>query len=1176
MPECPRQSRIFNPSMAEPAVTSTTEVSASSVATSGTENAPSRQPQEGWRRSFWALNITQFQGAFSANAFQNLLSYMVLGMGLTHEQRDKMVPLILLFFSVPLVLFSMAGGFLADRFSKRQVILGTKVVEIAAMAAGIVALGTGYFPLQLAVLFVVAMQSALFGPSKYGLLPEILPEKWLSWGNGILELLTFLAIISGTVAAGLMSERFRGHEVYAFALLLVLACFGLLSSLGIGKVPPAAPEKKFRVNFVADLIQQVRLMRKDRTLFLAVLGNTYFWFIGMLFLQTVFVYGKDVFDAQPRQIALLQAALAAGIGIGSGVAGYLSGNKIEYGLIPLGSFGLTIMAALLGVMPHTFGGAAALLATLGFFAGFFAVPVNALIQHRPSPDTKGGIIAASNLLSFIGIAAASGMYFLLTSVGHLNPRGVFLTGAVITFGGTVYLLYLLPDWFLRLMLFFLTHTLYRIKVIGRDNIPEKGGALFVSNHMSFVDVLLLLASTDRPIRFLMFQGIYDKPIVKPFARMMKAIPISSELRPRDMIKSLRAASDAIRDGEIVCIFAEGQITRTGQLLPFRRGMERIIKGIEAPIVPVNLHGVWGSVFSFERNRFLWKVPRRIPYPVTVSFGKWLPSTTAPVEVRQAVQELQSVAFAADRNPRLTLDRAFVRSARRYFWRFAMADARVPKMRFGSALIKAIFVARRMKPLWKSQEMVGVLLPPSVGGALVNYAATLLGCVPVNLNYTANNEVIASCGKQCNLQTTVTSKAFLERFPKIEVPGRTLLLEDVLEKPRLGEKLMALLVAWLLPYRLLKAALGSLKRTDDDLATVIFSSGSTGDPKGVMLTHNNIIANIRQVTQVFMLDGSDKVLGILPFFHSFGFTVGLWLPAMHGIGVVFHPNPLDATSISELVSRYRVTFLVATPTFLQAYMRRCSPEHFGSLQYVLVGAEKLPERTALAFEDIFGIRPLEGYGCTECAPVVAVNGRDFRAPGFRQVAARRGTIGHPLPGVSVRIVDPETQETLPLSKPGMLLVKGPNVMKGYLGRPEKTAEVLKDGWYTTGDIATMEEDGFLTITDRLSRFSKIGGEMVPHIKIEEKLNELAGTTEQSFSVSAVPDEKKGERIIVLHTLNDEDLAPVLVKFAESDLPALWKPKKDQFFHVDALPYLGSGKLDLRALKIRAAELAGTTA
>jgi acyl-[acyl-carrier-protein]-phospholipid O-acyltransferase/long-chain-fatty-acid--[acyl-carrier-protein] ligase len=1148
--------------------------------------------REKWRRSFWALILVQFQGAFSLNVLRYLLTFMVMGGTISEARGDTLVSLISFLFFMPLVLFSMAGGFLADRFSKRQVTLATKVIEIAAMALAIFALTSTqqqylgevvdlwrhpgllftHFPLPLIVLFVAATQAALFGPSKYGLLPELLPEKWLSWGNGVIELGTFLAIISGAMAAGWLAQVFQGREWKVAVLLVGSSGLGLLCSMAIGKVPAAAPQAKFRANFVASLSEQVQLMRTDRTLWLAVIGNTYFWFLGTLFFQTVVVYGKKTLHLDPSNIALLDAALALGIGVGSLLAGYLSGDKIEYGLMPLGAFGMTIMAAVVAIAPHSFWPAALALGGLGIFGGFFAVPVNALIQHRPAADKKGGIIAAANLLSFVAGVAASGAYFAFTSFGHLDPRGVFLAGALITLGGTIYVLYLLPDWFLRLLLFFLTRTVYRIKVIGRDNVPEKGGALFVSNHMSFVDVLLLLASTDRPIRFLMFQGIYDQAIIKPFARMMKAIPISSELRPRDMIRSLRAASDAIRDGEIVCIFAEGQITRTGQLLPFRRGMERIIKGIDAPIVPVNLHGVWGSIFSFERNRFVWKVPRRVPYPVTVSFGKWLPSTSEPREVRQAVQDLQSIAFAADRNHKFTLDRAFVRSTRRYFWRFAMADARVPKMRFASALVKTIFIARRLKPLWKDQEMVGILLPPSVGGALVNYAAALLGHIPVNLNYTANNEVIASCGRQCNLQTTVTSKAFLERFPKIEIPGRTLLLEDVLEEPRLGEKLLALVLAWTMPYRLLKSALGAKLHHDEDLGTVIFSSGSTGDPKGVMLTHHNILTNIKQVTQVFMLGGNDKVLGILPFFHSFGFTIGLWLPAVHGIGVVFHPNPLDATSISELVSKYSVTFLIATPTFLQAYMRRCSPEHFGSLQYVLVGAEKLPERTALAFEDTFGIRPLEGYGCTECAPVVAVNGRDFRAPGFLQVAARRGTIGHPLPGVSVRIVDPETQELLPLKKPGMLLVKGPNVMKGYLGRPDKTAEVLKDGWYTTGDIATMEEDGFLTITDRLSRFSKIGGEMVPHIKIEEKLNELAGSTEQAFSVSAVPDEKKGERIVVLYTLSEEELAPVLVKLGESDLPALWKPRKDQFFHVDTLPYLGTGKLDLRALKMRAAELA----
>jgi len=323
--------------------------------------------------------------------------------------------------------------------------------------------------------------------------------------------------------------------------------------------------------------------------------------------------------------------------------------------------------------------------------------------------------------------------------------------------------------------------------------------------------------------------------------------------------------------------------------------------------------------------------------------------------------------------------------------------------------------------------------------------------------------------------------------------------------------------------------------------------------------------------------SDRFVGILPFFHSFGFTATVAAPAVLGYGVVYHPSPLDAKVIGELVAKYRCTFLLATPTFLQLYLRTCEPEQFGSLAYVVTAAEKLPERLAQAFEDKFGIRPLEGYGCTECAPAVAVNTHDFRSAGFRQIGAKRGKIGHPLPGVSVRIVSPENPwsgEDLPVGQPGLMLVSGPNVMQGYLGKPEKTAEVLRDGWYVTGDVAAFDEDGFLQITDRLSRFSKIGGEMVPHIKIEEKLHELAGSTEQTFVVAGVPDEKKGERLVVLHKLPDAGLAACLEKLAPCDLPNLWKPRADQFFRVDSFPLLGTGKLDLRKVKEVAQKLSTT--
>jgi acyl-[acyl-carrier-protein]-phospholipid O-acyltransferase / long-chain-fatty-acid--[acyl-carrier-protein] ligase len=1154
-------------------------VSSDPVLTSPTATLATSTPRS--RRGFWALIATQFQGAFSDNILRNLLLSMIVGMNLAGTEREKFVSIVTFLFSVPFLILSMPGGWLADRFSKRQITIWTKVMEFASMLLATAGLATHNMWLSLAALTLVASQAALFGPSKYGLLPELLPEKSLSWGNGVIELGTFLAIIIGTVVGAWMGEHFREHEVYAGYALLGLSVIGLLTSVGIDKVPAAAPQKRFRLNIVGDLWTQIAKMRKDRALFLAVLGNTYFWFLGSLLFSTIVVYGPDVLHVGQTKTGYLNAMLAVGIGIGSMAAGWISDNKIEYGLIPLGSIGMTCTGLALGLIHHGMTGSAILLGILGFWAGFFAVPVNALIQHKPAEQDKGGIIAAANLLSFVGIAISSGVYFVFTAYIRLDSRGVIVAASCITAFSTAYVLYLLPEWFGRLILFFATRTVYRVRVIGRDNFPEKTGALLVCNHMSFVDVALLVAATDRPIRFLMYQAIYDHPIVKPFAKMVKAIPISSELHPREMLHSLKVATDALQNDEIVCIFAEGQITRTGQMLPFRRGLERIMKGVEAPIIPVNLDGVWGSIFSFERGRFLWKVPRQIPYRVTVSFGKPMPATSTAVEVRAAVQELQATAFETRKSIMKTLDRAFVRTARTRPTRFFMADGKTPKVSFGSALNKTVYIARRLRQHIGEQPMVGVLLPPSVGGALTNYALMLMGRVPVNLNYTSSNETIRSCAEQCGLDVVITSKVFVERFPNMTIPGRTLLLEDALSAPRLSEKLGALAMAWLLPTALLKRALGSHRVKPmsgvigasgtgkasrmDELATVIFSSGSTGDPKGVMLSHFNIMSNISQVTQVFMLGGGDKILGILPFFHSFGFTVGLWLPAVQGVGVVFHPNPLDAQVIGALVEKYKVTFLVATPTFLQAYMRRCTPESFGSLQYVLAGAEKLPERMAVAFEDQFGIRPLEGYGCTECSPVVTVNGKDYRAPGFRQVAARRGKIGHPLPGVSVRVVDIDTGQPVAPGNSGMLLVKGPNVMRGYLGKPAKTAEVLRDGWYTTGDIGMIEEDGFVTITDRLSRFSKIGGEMVPHIRIEEKLHELADTTEQVFAVTAVPDEKKGERIIVIHTLPATKLTEVIEKLSQSDLPALWRPKANQFLHVDAIPTLGTGKMDLRGIK-----------
>ena len=1131
-----------------------------------------RQPPSS-TRGFWALLFAQYTSAFNENCLKFLVMYLLLASGLSDQTRDNLISVVLVVFAAPFILFSMTGGWLADRFSKRTVTIGTKWMEAAVMALALAGLGFNLLPLKIAAVFLLSTQAALFSATKYGALPELLPEERLSWGNGVLELATFLAIITGTMAAGILAEYFRGRQHWSGTVMLLFTATGLVASFAIPHLRAVDPAKCFRPNFVADVWSEIRHMQPDRVLWFAVLGNTYFFFLGALVQPLVILYGSDVLGLAPTHNSYLQAALAIGIGIGSLAAGYVSMNKIEYGLIPLGALGMTVCSSLLalrGLTPVSFG---ALLATLGFFGGFYEVPINALIQHRPEDSRRGATIATSGVLSWVGILIAAGAYKVLLAMLHLHPRQIFLIGAGLTITAAAYTCWLLPDSLLRLMLWFATVTVYRIRVRGRENLPRRGGALLVCNHMSWVDALLISAASERSIRFLMFKDIYEHPLVYPFARLGRAIPISSQQRPRDMIRSLREASDAIRAGEIVCIFAEGQITRIGHLLPFRRGFERIMKGVEAPIVPVALDGVWGSIFSFERGRFLWKWPKRIPYPVTVSFGAPMPSTATAPEVRQAVEELSAEAATERMQSLPPLDLEFVRTARSHPFRFAMADGQRGGIRFHTALTGAVLLARRLRHHWRGQQMVGILLPPSVAGALVNHAALLLGKIPVHLNYTMSSEGVASCARQCGLQTVLTAQAFLDKL-KLQVPGQTLLLEDIMKGAGLGEKLAAVVISWFFPRRMLFRTLGRSGHSSlEDTATVIFSSGSTGEPKGVVLSHGNVAANIEQVTQSFALSSHDRILGILPFFHSFGFTVTLMLPAVEGLGAVYHVSPLDARAIGALVEQFRVTFLLSTPTFLQAYMRRCTSEQFGSLSYVLVGAEKLPERVALAFEDTFGLRPLEGYGATECSPVVAVNAPDFRGPGFRQVGAKRGRIGHPLPGISVRIVDPDALErgeiaSVPPGQPGMLLVRGPNVMQNYLNRPEKTAEALRNGWYVTGDVAMRDEDGFLTITDRLSRFSKIGGEMVPHGRVEEILHELAGTTDQTFVVAGVPDERKGERLVVLHTLPDEKLKECLEKLPGCGLPNLWIPRADNFFRVEALPYLGTGKLDLR----RARELA----
>lgn len=1118
------------------------------------------------------LLISQFCGAFNDNAWKLIVALLAirhvgqaLQPGAAFEAvSHSRITLAFVIFTIPLVLISPFAGILSDRRSKRAVIIALKAVEVGLMLAATLTLflDPKDSMLPLLVLGLLGVQTALFSPAKYGILPELVAHERLSAGNGLLELWTFVAIIAGTAAAGPLLDVAHGAPWLAGLALTIVAAIGLTAAWTIPPVRAARNEG----GLVASLLAAFGAIRADRVLRLAVLGAAAYWTLASLVGQDILIYTKSALRLSDSTSGLPLAVLAGGIGIGAVLAGKLSASKVEYGLIPLGATALAVTLLALGILSPGLTGTMIGMTVLGLSSGFVLVPINALIQWRSPGEFRGAVIALSNTFVFAGILLGSLGSGALAQLG-LSATQILVAAGLVTIFLTGWALWLLPNAFLRLLLVLLTQTFYRLRVVGRAHVPLEGGALLIANHVSFVDAVLLIASVDRPIRFLVHAAYYHHPVFKPLARLSGAVPIASTGSPRDILRSIREAGHLLDQGQLVCIFAEGQITRTGTLLPFRSGFERIVKGRRAPIIPVHLDRLWGSIFSFVGGRFFTKWPERIPYPVTVSFGRPLPPDTSAADVRQAVQVLAETAWRLRKADRPPLHRSAVRALRRHPLRLAFADLTRPKVSCFQALVGVIALARVLRSPWNDQRTVGVLLPPSVGGALVNMAATLSGRTTVNLNYTAGRTGMASAIERAALRTVVTSRLFVEKA-NLELPEQVtyLWMEDI--RPRIGtrHKLVAMVLALLAPVRLLERFAGAKRPpTIDDLATVIFSSGSTGEPKGVMLSHFSIESNVNSVAQVFRVSPEDRLMGILPFFHSFGYLTTLWFAAIHGVAVIFHPTPLDGAAIGELVHKYRITILMTTPTFLQLYLRRCAPEQFGSLRVVLTGAEKLPERLAQAFEDRFGIRPIEGYGVTECAPVIAVNCPDFRAAGFFQPGTKRGTVGQPIPGVAVRIVDPETYEPLPVGTAGLLLVRGPNVMNGYLGRDDLTAEVMRDGWYVTGDIAMLDEEGFLRITDRLSRFSKIGGEMVPHGTVEEALHLAAGADTTVFAVTSVPDEKKGERLAVLHTLDEASISPILEKVVASGLPNLFVPRRDHFIKVDGIPVLGTGKLDLRAVK-----------
>jgi acyl-[acyl-carrier-protein]-phospholipid O-acyltransferase / long-chain-fatty-acid--[acyl-carrier-protein] ligase len=709
---------------------------------------------------------------------------------------------------------------------------------------------------------------------------------------------------------------------------------------------------------------------------------------------------------------------------------------------------------------------------------------------------------------------------------------------------------------------------YRVDPLGLENLPE-GGFLLLPNHITWVDALVLQFACPRPIRYIVDQEFYDKPLLRSFMRTVGCIPIDV----RHSRSAIRAAAEQLAAGEIVCLFPEGQLTRSGTLLRLRRGYELIAQHANATVVPVWLDRLWGSVFSFQGGKFFTKWPKELPYRVTVAFGKPLEAKAADIAtVREELLKLGEICYSR----RSSLDRHLaeecVRGLKRRRFSTAVIDGIDNSELSRAKLLGAAAALSRFLRKEFPDKRIAIVLPAGKGSMLANLAVALAGKVAVDLNFTAGRSANESACKRAELGVAISATPFMERVKDFPWPQRMLKLDELI--PQLKSRI---LLWWMMsifvPTRLLLRLLQVPKRGRHDEAVVLFTSGSSGDPKGVVLSHRNIVGNVSQFRELLDAKKEDAILASLPFFHSFGSTVTLWYPLIEGVRIVTYPNPLEVAKNAALIEKYKLTYLLATPTFLRGYLRKAEPQQLRSLRLVITGAEKLPLDLAQAFEERFQQRVFEGYGLTETSPVVSVNLPEPQPtkPGEQvQPSSRLGSVGKMAPGIAAEIREPETDRKLSLHETGMVWFRGVNIFEGYLHDEKRTADVLRDGWFKTGDIGRFDEDGFLYIEGRLSRFSKIGGEMVPHEAVEQKIIELlgfSGKEERVIAIVGIQDEAKGEALILLATV-DVDLAQLRDRLRDAGVPNLWIPKK--VCRIDSIPVLASGKLDLKKCQDRAIE------
>lgn len=1020
---------------------------------------------------FLAFLTAQFLGVTKDYAFRIMLILFVLSIVSSETRQVRYSSVATALVPLPFLLFSPVAGYLADRLAKHRVLVAAKLLEIAAMLLAVLGFHLGSIPFLFFVLFCTSASNTFLQPPTDGILPEIFGDNRISAANGVLELTVDLAALIGSVLGIYLYSRFTSNLTQAGLVLVAIACAGTAAMLFAPRAPAGNRDAALAWNPLASMRRDYAEVRDRPTLYYTLMGIAWFGFIVSFLVTVIPVFGKSDLGLPSSRAGLMFGLVTIGMGGGGYLAGLLSHDRVEIGLVPIGSAGITIFSLMLacsgaGLIVPVLGvpiGAATCLVLLGFSCGFFLIPLKAALQQRAPDGMKGRLVAFANSLAYGAILVAAGIPWIIATCLGWNARQALLFVALLTLGGTIYVVVRLPDFLVRFLVWSLTNSVYRIRVVGSENLP-KGGALIVGNHVTLIDGPLVTASTSRAVRQFVFRPYTKIWWLKWYFRANHAIPIADTDSKETIEAALETARDVIRRGHIMCIFAEGSMTRTGNMLRFRRGLERIAGQVNCPIVPFYLDGVWGSIFSYERGRFLFKWPRHLLQPITIVFGKPMPSTSTADEVRQAIQELSTQTFTDRQKLQAPLHVRFIRRAKQR-WKATLAiGENGSTISFGAALSRAIALS---ETLWcrdgQPGERVGILMPPGIDAILVNFAALYAGRVPVNIDAV---DVRHAAVSRAQLATIVTTRKFAEGLDSAQLsPAEIRYFEDAdaavsAERLRRITRACRIMPAWFIARRMVRG-----NTTDGgQVATILFSyrAGDQAPPQGVMLTHHNLLSNLESLRQVFRVTRDDCILGLLPFSNAIGLASMMLLPALAGARVAFGAELLGKPALGEFCRSNRITLIPANPAILASAIDTVEAADLAHLRHVAIGAGHLDDQLRAKFRSKFGIEPLQGYGYPECAPLVALNVPDFRDGDEHQPGTRAGTVGQPVPGISVRIVDPSSGERLAAGIEGMLLVGGPNIMKGYIDGPEATSRVMRGTWFVTGDRASIDHDGFLTI------------------------------------------------------------------------------------------------------------------